>query len=103
MQCGQKADSYQFIYKNAASPGTQVDTFLDTSSALSKGGEVEGVCTSLDAYLQWRTFLVGYTLTAADCVMWGGITGGEGCCTEFSGWQNLHQCRNTFLLGDLLI
>jgi glutamyl-tRNA synthetase len=58
-----------------AYPRPQVDTWLETAAGVVTGSALEGQCSALNDYLQLRTFLVGYCLTAADLALWGQLQG----------------------------
>ena len=49
----------------------QVDQWLDYAAFLTAGPGFEAACAALDAYLAFRSFLVGYNLTIADLACWG--------------------------------
>ncbi|KAK9795898.1 hypothetical protein WJX73_001913 [Symbiochloris irregularis] len=53
----------------------QVDQFLDFASQLVAGAGLEAACTAMNDYLAVRTFLAGYSLTAADVACWGQLEG----------------------------
>lgn len=59
----------------------QVDQFVDFASQLVAGAGLESACAALNDYLAVRTFLVGYSLTAADVACWGQL---EGVCRTAS-------------------
>ena len=54
----------------------QVDQWLDQAAAIAPGLTFEPTCKSIDAFLALRTFLVGYSPTAADVAVWGALQGG---------------------------
>lgn len=59
------------LYGGGALSACQVDYWLDYASSVVPGASFEAVCASIDSYLSLRTFLVDYTVTLADIVIWG--------------------------------
>jgi hypothetical protein len=76
---------------------TQVDQWIDTSSQLVSGPGFDMLCGRLNDYLSMRSFLVGFTTTAADFSIWGQLHGearlvhlpiaADACCYQ----PQLHQ------------
>ncbi len=54
----------------------QVDQWVDyIVKEVVMGSGVEAVLSSLNSYLAFRSYLVGYALTLADVVLWGQLQG----------------------------
>lgn len=56
-----------------ASPlaASQVDSWIDTSTALVPGLTLEPLAEAISAFLALRTYLVGHSLSLADVAVWG--------------------------------
>lgn len=53
-----------------------MDEWLDrATSLLVPGAGFEAACVAVSDYLSLRTYMVGPTLTLADLVVWGQLTG----------------------------
>lgn len=48
-----------------------MDQWLDFAPSVVAGASFEAACAAVNDYLALRTFLVGYSLTAADAALWG--------------------------------
>lgn len=59
--------------------GGQVDQWLEFSSVLVSGAGLESACAVINDYLSLRTFLVDYSVTAADVACWGQLQGETSC------------------------
>ena len=56
-----------------------MDQLVDFAPQLVSGAGLEAACAAVNEYLAVRTFLVGYSLTAADIACWGQLEG-QCCC-----------------------
>lgn len=72
---GVQAGTKPAVYGSDPFSACQVDQWLETSAQIVPGQTFEAMCSSLDAYLAMRTYLVGYAPTAADFAVWGALQG----------------------------
>ncbi|KAK9867379.1 hypothetical protein WJX84_011083 [Apatococcus fuscideae] len=70
-----RAASTQAMYGNSPLSSTRVDQWLEFSSVLVSGAGLESACAVINDYLSLRTFLVDYSVTAADVACWGQLQG----------------------------
>ena len=79
---------------SSASHCAQVDQWLDYAAFLTAGPGLEAACSALDAYLAFRSFLVGFNLTIADLACWGQLESVSPCV-----WQ---CCMGTNMVAHIL-
>ncbi|CAA6659634.1 unnamed protein product [Spirodela intermedia] len=72
---GRVAQDPPALYERSAQESQEIDMWLDYVSTLSSGAEFEAACANIDGYLLLRTFLVGYSISVADIVIWSGLAG----------------------------
>ncbi|KAM0880105.1 hypothetical protein ACQ4PT_033805 [Festuca glaucescens] len=70
-----RAASVSSFYGRDAIQAAHVDQWLEYAPLILSGSEFEAACSFLDGYLAPRTFLVGYSLSIADIVVWSNLTG----------------------------
>ncbi|OEL13712.1 Glutamate--tRNA ligase, cytoplasmic [Dichanthelium oligosanthes] len=63
------------FYGQDAIHAAHVDQWLEHAPVILSGSEFEAACSFLDGFLVSRTFLVGYSLSIADNVVWSNIAG----------------------------
>ena len=55
---------------------TQIDYWIDYATQnASAGANFEAVCNGINDYLALRSFIVGYSVSAADLALWGQLQG----------------------------
>ncbi|KAF8661523.1 hypothetical protein HU200_056943 [Digitaria exilis] len=64
-----------------------VDQWLEYASVILSGSEFEAACSFLDGFLTSRTFLVGFSLSIADIVVWSNIAG------TGQRWESLRRSK----------
>ncbi|PUZ57292.1 hypothetical protein GQ55_5G418500 [Panicum hallii var. hallii] len=75
------------FYGQDAIQATHVDQWLEYAPVILSGSEFEAACSFLDGFLAFRTFLVGYSISIADIVVWSNIAG------TGQRWESLRRSK----------
>ncbi|KAL6850474.1 hypothetical protein ACP4OV_021101 [Aristida adscensionis] len=79
--------SVSSFYGQDAIQAAHVDQWLEYAPVILSGSEFETACSFLDGYLTSRTFLVGYSLSIADIVVWSNLAG------TGQRWESLRRSK----------
>ncbi|CAO2174032.1 unnamed protein product [Urochloa humidicola] len=82
-----RAATVPSFYGQDAIQAAHVDQWLEYAPVILSGSEFEAACSFLDGFLASRTFLVGYSLSIADIVVWSNIAG------TGQRWESLRRSK----------
>ncbi|CAL4964239.1 unnamed protein product [Urochloa decumbens] len=82
-----RAATVPSFYGQDAIQAAHVDQWLEYAPVILSGSEFEAACSFLDGFLASRTFLVGYSLSIADILVWSNIAG------TGQRWESLRRSK----------